>query len=163
MATPAAQWKRQEAQTLKLPSGNSVDVYEADILGMIMSGDNEDVPDFITAQVMRGVSGTKTKAPNLDITPDKLPEFGQFIDRVVRAGVVSPHVVVGEADYDAGQISIDDLTFADKFLIFQVVMPQGEAQAAITFRQRVEKANMGVVDYRENGGGATEPTTEDTE
>jgi len=144
-------WKKPESQKLLLPSGNEVELVEADILGMVMANDSEDVPDFITSQLMGGVTGKPGKQA-LEITKGDLPGLARFIDMVVMAGVVNYKVVKEGADEARNEINVGDISFADKFLIFQVVMPMGEANAALSFRERIEKASMGSLQYQQDNG-----------
>lgn len=151
---------RPKTEALRLPSGHVVAVRECDLIGLLVSG-GEDVPDFISSKILAGMNANGARSASTDIVIDKdnVGDVLKFIDRVIMASVVSPQVVKVDADYEAGQICINDLGTPDKMHIFNVTMPQGDADAALSFRKRVEAANLAVVPDGKDDGDEAEPDT----
>jgi len=152
--TPAHEFKA-EPHLVRLPSQRVIEVKEVDLVGLIATS-AEDVPDFISGMVLNGLMGNKSKATHIDKSSVK-DLFG-FTNTMIRAAVVRPTVVPSGADYDKGEINLDDLSTDDKIAIFNLVMPQ-EAGIARTFRQRVEKTNLANVRNSKSDGDQTERDT----
>lgn len=130
--TPPDGW-RKPVEPVTLPSGKVAAVKAIDLAAFILSGNAGTVPDMLLRQISDELSGKPVHDTMTAITPDDLPGFGAFINTVVLACVVEPRVVVGEAEYAAGQISIDDIDMADRMFIFQRAMPGEELAIASRF------------------------------
>lgn len=149
---------RPRGWLLRLPSDRVVEVREVDLVGLMLTNDG-DIPDFLSGYVMRGITGQRTEPTEFNINQDNLVDVFKFINVMVKAAVLKPKVMDAGARYDEGEINIDDLTTDDKQWIFQVVMPQ-EVGIAMSFRSRVEKANMELVSDSQDNGDTPLPNLE---
>lgn len=154
----AADFKPVE-QLLKLPSGLVVKVKDVDVASLIMSADDGEIPDWLGNQVVDMFTGKSGKPKNVPIDKKNLPGIMAMINTFVRAAVVEPIIVRSGANYEAGQINQDDLKIDDRVHIFQLILPE-ELKAAETFRQRVEAANLAVVQRSKGHIEQTEPVNQ---
>jgi hypothetical protein len=130
-----------EEYKLQLPSGRVLMVREVDLIALLSNGEG-DIPDFLSGYIEAKLLGKSVKEP--EINKENLPEFFNFVHYIIPAGVVSHKVVKANANRQAGEININDLNPNDKIVLFNTVMPL-EALTALSFRQRVEAANMETV------------------
>lgn len=137
---------RPTTYLLQLPSNRVVRIRQVDLVGLLVSNDG-DIPDFLTAQVVRGMTGQTQNAAKMDINRDNVVEVFKFINLIVMVAVAEPTVVASDAKYDEGEINIDDFSTDDKQWIFQTALPQ-EVGAAMSFHARVEAANLAIVSGR---------------
>lgn len=142
-----------ESHKLCLPTGRVVEVREVDLMALIVSG-NGDVPDFISGQVLAGLNG-KRGGTGIQVDKNNVGDMFAFINTIVRAAVTSHQVVEKDANRAGGEINLSDLTTEDKLAIFNAVMPL-EAGAAMSFRKRVEAANLAAVRGGTDDGDASE-------
>jgi len=138
MTTPASQWQRQ-AEELELPSGRVVKARKPDLMDILMSEHNGDVPDFLTAQVLAQFKGKKPKkeeTDTVDMGLENLTKMGVFIDRVTREAFIEPRISEnGHPDYENGEISIHDVSRPDKMFVYNWAMPASETAKAKSFRK----------------------------
>lgn len=127
MAKSAAAFRRTEE--IQLPSGLSVEVRRPDISRLVMESKDGSVPAFLQQQVIAGLQGKAETVEAWDPSKEDLSTMSRFMDMVVRAALVWPVIVEGEPDYDAGQISINDLEQADRTFLFGWAMPDSNAAA----------------------------------
>lgn len=160
--TPASAW-RPQSYPLKLPSSRVVEVREVDLIAVVMESKQEEIPDFISGQVMAMMNGKGSKKSLGDaaVNADNVQDVFSLINLVVRASVLSPRVVQANPNYDKGEIHINDLSTEEKIAIFDVCMPVGEAVAASTFRDRIEAANVAAIRDVSGDGEQGVPDTED--
>ena len=106
------EWREQRTETLELPSGLTVRVRKILLRDLVLYG-KIPAPLFESTEKF-----TREKQGNQDLTVKELqehPEFLQFIDHIVRATVIDPPL----ADQsDEEHLSIDELTFDDRMMIF---------------------------------------------
>lgn len=132
MSKSAAAFRRSEE--LKLPSGLVVEVRKPDITRLVMESPDGNVPSFVVGQVIAQLSGKGGGTEEWQPTADDLPVLSRFMDMVVKAALVWPVIVVGEPDYEAGQINIQDLDEQDRAVLFGWGLP-GQAAAVARFRE----------------------------
>ena len=153
--TNAQQWKPVEPQLLQLPSGRVVSIREVDLLNLIMAG-KDDVPDFVRGLVVSRVQGVSTMR---DVSSDNIDGYFELVNTIVMAGVVEPRIVPDNANYDAGQINLLDMSGDDRIWIFSVLMPVEEMQIATSFREKIESANLQLLGDKQKHGGETKRNT----
>ena len=105
--TPAKQWKSSVIVTL--PSGNTAEIRALDIGAFIAYGK---IPDTLTALVADIAEGRDVSTGKS--TVENTRDLMLFYDLICVHTFVQPRVVVGEANYDAGEISVMDLGMEDK-------------------------------------------------
>lgn len=116
--------ERTEGKVIMLPSGVSVRVRRPSINGLIANGH---VPSDVAAVLMSGQTRNVSQGTR---------EFSKLVDLqkiVAKHSVVEPKVVDGDADYDKGEVSIDD--FADEDLSTILVYVQSGVADLGKFRQ----------------------------
>lgn len=155
--TPAAAWRKEDA-LVRLPSGRVVRAKEVDVAGLILNSEKGEVPDFLRAQMNAKMTGKKSGPVMVDV--DDLRGVSSLMNVIVRAAVIEPRIVKEGADYDRGEINLEDIGTEDKMYLFNLVMPAQEMDVALSFRQRVEAANMGLVQDVQGDGQQTEPTAD---
>jgi hypothetical protein len=135
--SPATDWK-PKLEPLDLPSGKTIEVRQFDVLGMILSNKDGEVPDFITSQVASDISGKgKKKTPALTMAGKDFPQLVKFVNQICRTVMVNPRICKGEEpNYEDGEISIDDMEVMDRMYIFETLMPHEEQFGAGKFRQK---------------------------
>lgn len=155
--TPALSWKKQP-ELVQLPSGKVIAAKEVDVMGLVLNSPKGDVPDFLRTQMNAKMQGKKTGAVLVD--GDNISEMMGLMDLIVRSAVVEPRIVKTDANYERGEINQDDLDTEDKMHIFNLVMPAQEMDAAESFRERVEAANLAIVRSVQGNGQQTESIAE---
>jgi len=133
--TPAVEWQRK-TELLQLPSGKVVEVRDVDAVGMLLSSPDGSIPDFITQQLADGLRGKKSKsALKVEFTPKDFPALIQIANAITRACIVTPRIVDGEPNYEAGEIHLSDINFDDRLFILNQKMPSEELATAERFRR----------------------------
>lgn len=117
------QWK-PNTEFVTLPSGNSPRIRKLDVVSMIM--DDGNVPDTLLALISQGGDMTQ-------LSGNDMMALVKILNQMCRAVFVEP-AIVDAPDYDANQISIYDVEFADKMSLFQYLV-SGESVQAANFRQ----------------------------
>lgn len=140
--TPANQWKRQ-TEILSLPSGVVVELQRPSTIDTILTNGN--LPEglanvMIDAFVTGGQSEFKMKG-------EDLPAFADLVNTLCRAAFVSPKIVAAdvEPNYDANEISINDVKDIDRMFILGWVTKAGGKAAAVTKfsgRKQKQMANL---------------------
>lgn len=152
--TPAVSWKKQP-ELVQLPSGKVVAAKEVDVMGLILNSPKGDVPDFLRIQMNAKLNGKRQGSVIVD--GDNLNEVSSLMGLVVQASVVEPRIVRDGANYERGEINLDDLATEDKMYIFNLVIPAQEMDTAKSFRERIEAANLAIIRGMPADGQQTEP------
>lgn len=145
-ASPASSWKKK-TRFIELPSGLIVEVQDVDLKSLIMSGKSGNAPDILTADVMEMIQGYSGHDENQQIEFD-LSDTDiviPFIERLIRAVMVSPKIVDSDPDYDNGEILFSDMDLEQEVIfIFEQLMSGVELAAAQRFRQRQDEVVVAV-------------------
>lgn len=64
MGTSPRDWKKPPTHTLKLPSGNEIEVQQIELVGLVLSDDNADIPNSLLAQISNQFSG---QSPDVEL------------------------------------------------------------------------------------------------
>jgi hypothetical protein len=132
--TPAALWKPVTFEEV-LPSGKVARLKKPDIVGLVMSSDNGDVPDWLTGMVAREITGEHRDVEmftgNDSEDRKRLAGLGTFMEKLVRLAFVEPRIAPAsrEPDYEAGEIAYSDLDSTDKMWVMNWSMPRGRDAA----------------------------------
>lgn len=130
--TPASQWGRK-TQITRLPSGVVAELRKPDILSLMLR-EGHSLPKALTQQFLSGLSGGKQNgqtnnfADSLADDPKSLEAIANLMDILCRAAFANP-CIVDNPNYDAGQISIDDVEATDKMWVMTWAM-EGMGQVA---------------------------------
>ena len=161
--TNRAQQFQQAIEEHTLPvRGMVVTLRRPDISALIMEHPDGDVPSALTSQLLDSLKpvkrgrNSKNGARGWDIQIEELPQVSRFVNLLVRAALISPRVV-DEPDYDADEISIDDLIAEEKEYIFAFAFPQAREVAASA---RFPGEQMASVDAVADGEGIPDEAVE---
>ena len=127
--TSADAWKRDEPETVELPSGNVAVLQRPRIMSMIKRGE---VPNPLLEAAVEMATGAKSS---------DFAKTIEMMDVLVASAFLEPRVTL-ERDDDPATLWVDDLDDEDKQLVMSWI--QSPARAAATFRE----------DGSGDGGGA---------
>ena len=128
--TTGLAWRkpRQEGYTIVLASGNSATLRPVALDLLITSGKLPDLLTPIAAKTLWVETAPSTLADQAELAKG----FADLINLIVPLAMLSPRVV--EQPQADDEISLDDIDFQDKLIIFQLAT--GGATALRSFRQR---------------------------
>ena len=129
-----AAFRNAQLHKMTLPeSGLTVTLKRVDLMSIITQG--VDIPDSLSGLVGGMVNGGIDTA---EIGFDDIGGFGEMLNIITIASVVSPPVIAGAGDDT--HLGTNEIPFADKQEIFN--FGNGEASALIPFREADEKPGM---------------------
>lgn len=131
--TPGADWRRQSTATAvtTLPlSGLNVEVGRVHLDALLLSGK---IPDVLTPVVADMLWSTIGQGQGKEEEIQGTKDFFALVNIVVKASLVSPRVVDTPTADD--EISVDDIEFGDRLIIFQLA----RQPATVLFRFRQEQ------------------------
>jgi hypothetical protein len=118
-----AEWRMSKRAELDLPSGLHVQVRKVKLIDLALSGK---IPETLTKDMLKLAEGP------VEVEPSELPRLMQVFDAVVRAMLVEPGIVETAAECDETHITVDELDYEDKVMMFQ--WANGGAEALRPFR-----------------------------
>lgn len=140
MNKSAAAWKRSD--TVVLPSGLEAELVMPDVSRLVMESTDGQIPTGLKNEVLLSIrKGQQGKEHVIDWQPteDDLPALSRFMCMVVRAAFAWPRIVPDgvHPNYDAGEISMNDVRPKDFQFVFKRSMPE-EAAPAQRFREGLD-------------------------
>lgn len=154
MVTSGKEWRkaREEGIPFDFPSGNKANLrpIEADFFVRVGR-----IPDVLAPLVNEMISGQdyEIKMPPMEEL-EKKKEWVEFLNELCTYAFVSPKVVAAPQAED--EISVDDLSYVDKYFVFtKFSLPAHRLRG---FRQ-AQAESVAVVEPSANNGRTGEPAT----
>jgi len=132
MATRPSEWAQPATIELTLPSGNVVEVRPIDLIGLMMSSENQSIPNGLLEQIGRQISGL---APDRELVCHsglRLPDVGEPVSQGLNRGLVV--TAKGNEQYFVATVSMQA---GDKFEVGEIRF--GGMNAAIVESERAKK------------------------
>lgn len=130
--TPGAEWrkKRSEGTTIVLPSGNSATVKPVPLDQLFLRGDIPDTLSPVAAMSLWKDNTSDEIGDNVKLSKD----FMALIDIIVPLAMVYPRVVE-QPEEGSDDISLDDIDFMDKIVIFNLSTQSAEMMRSFRNKQ----------------------------
>lgn len=131
--TPANQWRK--TNVVKLPSGAVAELRKPDVLSLMLR-DGRNLPKALTQQFLSGIAGKVDEKQQEDFAnalgddPEAMAGIVNMMDMMCHAAFVNP-CIADKPDYEAGQISIEDVEAQDKMWVLTWAM-EGMGQISQT-------------------------------
>ncbi len=148
MATSGKEWRkaREEGVEITFPSGRVAAIRPIEVDHFLLAGGH--IPDFLTPIVLDMING-KGYMMELPLHEqlEKSKDFLMFLNELAKAAFVNPKVVDDPQADD--EISIDDLTYGDKTIVYRFF--SRPAEVLRRFRDSWAKS-VAFVDAPQNDG-----------
>lgn len=110
--TPASAWKRK-TEVVQLPSGAVAELKKPSVISLALRGGR--LPESLSAIVFDSLNGRKRQDTE-NWKPENPGEIADLMDVICTGAFVNP-AIVEQPDYEAGQISIEDVQEEDKLWV----------------------------------------------
>ena len=130
--TPASQWRQGEI--LELPSGNVAEVKRPSAISMML--EDGTIPDSFIGIVSGNINGQPQASEQQGYSREDIKAILDLTVKICRAAFVKPRIVPPnqEADYTNDEISIDDVSEADRMFVMNWAFGSEVAANAAKFR-----------------------------
>ncbi len=151
MATSGKAWReaRENGVEIKFPSGFTASIRPIDVDFFVRVGRVPNVMAGMLADLLDG-KHVKMDKPPLEKLEDRR-DWLDFLNELVKYAFISPRIVDDPQADD--EISIDDLAYGDKFIVYQLFAQPAEVLRR--FRDAQSKF-VAVVDDPKNNGAAAQ-------
>lgn len=130
--TPAKVWRqpREEGYVVTLPGGNNARLRPVAMDRLITSGAIPDLLSPLAAKMLFEETDVEQIANAVDLATST----AELFDHVCKAAFLEPRIV-DEIEKPDEEITLDDLCFADKMLVFQLAIQPAEVLRKFRDRQ----------------------------
>lgn len=133
--TPASAWRKVN-ELITLPSGKVAELKKPNAISMII--EDGSVPDSLIGIVAGNINGRPQTTAAPEYNRGDISGILNLAETICRAAFVSPVIVEDgkQPDYDAGEISIEDVDENDRIFVMNWAFSGGAATNAARFRQQ---------------------------